>query len=110
MGWYEELTKVLTTARKQVTTTTLKTANDIHFTKLCLSRMKQRGLSEKDARDVYYHGSLVKQNMITRKYNGYELGIYFFQGHLTGQVIITSIWKWSEDNEVKYSAPFTTVR
>ncbi len=30
---------------------------------------------------------------LTRKYNGYELGIYFFIDGQTGETIITSIWK-----------------
>jgi hypothetical protein len=46
-----------------------------------------------DARDVYYHGEVIKQNMMTKKYNGYEIGIYFFVDGHTVKTIITSIWK-----------------
>jgi len=53
------------------------------------------GLSEADALDVYYHGSVVKQNMMVRKYNGYELGIWFFADRVTGKAIISSAWRRS---------------
>ncbi len=55
--------------------------------------MKQWGLSETDALDVYHHGTLVKNNMMIRKYNGYEIGIWFFAGRVTGKAIINSVWK-----------------
>jgi len=31
--------------------------------------------------------------MMVRKYNDYQLGIWFFNDKVTGQAIITSIWK-----------------
>lgn len=93
MGWYEELTRTLRAARQQVEGQSIPTPKDIHFTNHFQALAKNRGLTEKDAIDVYYHGSMVKQNMMIRKYNGYELGIYFFKDHVTGQAIITSIWK-----------------
>ncbi len=46
-----------------------------------------------DARDVYQHGEQVKPNMLIRKYNGYEIGIYCFKDSNTGRIIISSIWK-----------------
>lgn len=93
MGWYEELTKALGTAGRQVQGQPIPKPKDIHFTNHFQAIAKARGLTEKDALDVYYHGSPVKQNMLKRHYNGYELGIYFFKDYLTGQAIITSIWK-----------------
>ena len=45
MGWYEELTKTLGAVGTQVTRTT-PSPKDVHFTNLCLARMKHRGLSE----------------------------------------------------------------
>jgi hypothetical protein len=38
-------------------------------------------------------GSMVKQNMMVKKYNGYEIGIWFFKDTVIGQAIVTSIWK-----------------
>jgi len=92
MGVIQSLGKALKTAAEQITTTT-PPPKDLHFTNNFQLKAKLWGLSEQDARDVYYHGSLIKQNIMVRKYNGYEVGIWFFQDHLTGQAIITSIWK-----------------
>ena len=55
--------------------------------------MKQWGLSEKDAEDVYYHGVEVKAGMKVRKYNGYEHYIYYGKSKATGQPYISTIWK-----------------
>ncbi len=100
MGWYEELQKSFRAAAGQVTNSGSIApsrgvdSNVIHFTRNFQQTAKARGLTVNDAIDVYYHGSMVKQHMMVRKYNaGYEIGIYFFKDHLTGQAIITSIWK-----------------
>lgn len=92
MGLLAELKKTLRTAGAQLTTTS-KTPHGIHFTNNFHQKATSWGLSEKDAQDVYDNGSEVKANMIVRVYNGYEIGIYYFKDTLTGQVIITSIWK-----------------
>lgn len=42
---------------------------------------------------LYNHGEGVEQNMMVRKYNGYEIGIYYFKDGRIGQIIIFSIWK-----------------
>ncbi len=99
MGWYEELQNALETARQQVT----NSANVqpprsvdrrvLYFTKNFQQTAKARGLTEADAIDVFYHGSTVKNNMLVRKYNGYEIGIYAFNSPETGQPVISSIWK-----------------
>ena len=57
------------------------------------SNSKREARGEKETLDVYYHGAVIKHNMMVKQYNGYELGIWFFKDHLTGQAIITSIWK-----------------
>jgi len=56
-------------------------------------KVKAWGLSEKDALDVYYHGQEIKPGMKTRKYNGYELSIYYGRNSLTGTPYISTIWK-----------------
>ena len=66
---------------------------DIHFSNNFQHKARAGGLTEKDALDVYHHGTTVKTNMIVRKYNGYELGIYYFVDGRTGRTVITSIWK-----------------
>ncbi len=65
----------------------------IRFTQHFYTIANARGLTEAQAKDVYYHGQAVKKNMLVRAYNGYEIGIYYFVAPDTGQTIITSIWK-----------------
>ena len=92
MGVLQSLGKALSTAAEQITTTT-PTPKDLHFTNNFHLKAKSWGLSEADARDVYFHGEVISHNMMVRKYNGYEVGIWFFTDKVTGQAIITSIWK-----------------
>jgi hypothetical protein len=100
MGWYEEFRKTIGVAAQQikgsgqlVPTTASPRNGEVSFTKNSQVKMKQWGLSEADALDVYHHGSVVKQNMMVRKYNGYEVGIWFFADRVTGKPIISSVWK-----------------
>jgi hypothetical protein len=100
MGWYEELQKSLGEAARQikgsghsVRTTASPRSGEVSFTKNAQVKMKQWGLSEGDCLDVYYHGSIEKQNMMVRKHNGYEVGIWFFADRVTGKAIISSAWK-----------------
>src|SRR5947207_639585 len=100
MGWYEEPQKTFRAAAGQITSSghTVPTKatprkDALYFTKNAHAKMKGWGISEADVYDVYYHGSLVKENTMVRKYNGYELGIWFSRDHLTEQAIISSIWK-----------------
>ena len=92
MGWYEECKKTVGTAKEQLTSTSPK-PKDISFTPNFQKKAHEWGLSEKDALDVYYHGEERKTNMRVRKYNGYELGIYYGHNTLTGQVYISTIWE-----------------
>jgi hypothetical protein len=100
MGWYEELQKTFRAAAEQlkgsghpVHTAASSRKDEIFFTKNAQAKMKAWGIAEKDVYDVYRHGSVVKNNMMVRKYNGYEIGIWFYKDHITGQPGITSIWK-----------------
>ncbi len=102
MGWYEEFKKVVGTAAGQLTTSgqvvSTKASprkDELFFTRNAYVKMKGWGITESDCYDVYYHGSLVKDNMMVRKYNGYEIGIWFFADRLTGKAIISSAWKSS---------------
>ena len=67
--------------------------SEVYFTNNFISKAKQRGLSEKDALDVYHHGEDRKPNMRCRTYNGYELCIYYGQNTRSGQSYISTIWK-----------------
>jgi hypothetical protein len=99
MRWFQELQAILKSAYVQLTTSShvqppgSVDPQEPYFTKNFHSVAHSRGLTEADARDVYFHGSAVKQNMMVRKYNGYEISIYFFVDGQSGKTIITSIWK-----------------
>jgi hypothetical protein len=99
MGWLQELQAILKTTLGQLTNSSHVSlpgsidTRETYFTQNFHSVSHTRGLTEADARDVYYHGSVVKQNMMVKKYNGYEIGIYFFVDVYNGKTIITSIWK-----------------
>ena len=100
MGWYEDLQKTIGEAARQikgsghpVPTTASPRNGEVSFTKNAEVKMKQWGLSEADALDVYHHGSVVKNNMMVRKHNGYEVGIWFFADRITGKPSISSVWK-----------------
>lgn len=90
MGLFTALQTIIQTALNQFTPSGGTT---IHFTNNFQQQAHARGLTEKDALDVYYHGQEVKPNMLVQKYNGYEIGIYYFKDKRTGQPIISSIWK-----------------
>jgi hypothetical protein len=93
MGLLHEIQKMGETIGKQFTTRTKPGGQGIYFTNNFQERARSWKLSERDATDVYYHGQEVKANMKVRKYNGYELGIYYFLDKDTSQPVITSIWK-----------------
>lgn len=93
MGLLQALGKALNTAGAQLIQPSSPAVKEPHFSNNFQQRAKAWGLTEKDALDVYHHGSLVEEHKKVKKYNGYELGIWFFTDHLTSQPIITSIWK-----------------
>ena|SRR2546421_3005705 len=67
---------------------------ELGFTNNTLKKMAEWHLSEADVKDVFYHGGVVvKQQMMVKKYNGYEIGLYYFQDKQTGRFIISSAWK-----------------
>jgi hypothetical protein len=92
MGLLDGLKKAVSTAGAQLTSSSPK-PQGIYFTNNFQQKAKQWGLSEKDALDVYYHGEEIKPGRKVRKYNGYELSIYYGQSKTTGQPYISTIWK-----------------
>jgi hypothetical protein len=99
MGWFQELQAMLKTASGQLTNSShVRLPGNVdtrepYFTKNFHTVAKERGLTEAGARDVYYHGTVAKQNMLVKQYNGYEIGIYSFVDGRTGKTVISSIWK-----------------
>ena len=96
----KELTKLLQTTVQQLTASNNQTSGSTsidtrepYFTKKFEAKAKSWGLTEADAKDVLYHGASTRENMLVRKYNGYEIGIYYFKDTWTGQTVISSIWK-----------------
>jgi hypothetical protein len=63
------------------------------FTRKCMQQMKDWQLAEKDVADVFRHGEITKENTMVRKFNGYEIGMYYFRDAKTGNYIATSVWK-----------------
>jgi hypothetical protein len=92
MGIRDEIRKTLDAVKEQLTYSS-KPSRVIYFTNNFQAKAKAWGLTEKDALDVYQHGEQVKDHIIVRKYQGYELGIWYFTDSRTGQTVITSIWK-----------------
>ena len=65
----------------------------LSFTRKCIQQMKDWHLSETDVADVFQHGELTNENMLIRKYNGYEIGMYYFRDKKTGSYIVSAVWK-----------------
>ncbi len=99
MGILKGIGSLLGTAGEQVTSKMNfwryePDKSEIHFSNNFQQVAKERGITEADALDVYYHGRVIKPNMMERKYNSYEIGIYYFIANDTGRIVITSAWKW----------------
>jgi len=92
MGLLDGLKKAVGIAGEQLTYSSKK-PQGIYFTNNFQKKAKQWGLSEKDALDVYHHGQEITPGMKARKYNGYELFIYYGQSTTTGHPYISTIWK-----------------
>ncbi len=92
---------LLKTLVKQLTATTetsgavpsKKPPETLRFTSKAISKMKYWGLSETQVWDVFSKGEVVQDGIMTRTYNGYEIGIAYGRDKRTGQYIIFSAWK-----------------
>lgn len=69
------------------------TRSGLSFTKKCIRQMSEWSLSEADITDVFRHGEQTAENMLVRKYNGYEIGMYYFRDKKTGNYIVSAVWK-----------------
>jgi|GEM_PF-3801870 hypothetical protein len=64
----------------------------LKYSNKCRTKMKELGLTEADVEDVFRRG--VKQSeMLVRSFNGYEIGMYYFQDNKTGEYIATAVWR-----------------
>jgi hypothetical protein len=101
MGWIEDVKQSLgiggapvKPARTSSPPSQKVDTKEIGFTNNAIAKMREWHLSEADVKDVFYHGGvIVKQNIMVKKYNGYEIGLYYFQDKQTGRCIISSVWK-----------------
>ena len=88
--------ELLTIAYKQIIHSKPKNTK-VLFTKSALEKMGTYGLSEAKVEDAVLHGEYVegKDNMISRKYNGYEIGAIAKYTQATKTYVVLSAWKRS---------------
>lgn len=68
---------------------------EVIFTKSALEKMGVWGLSENQVKDAVLHGEYVrgKENMLSRKYNGYEIGVIAKHNKSTNTYVVLTAWK-----------------
>src|SRR5438270_3881949 len=100
MGLLDGLKKAVATAGAQLTSNSQvrlgssPNPQGIYFNNNFQQKAKSWGVSEKDALDVFYHGTEDKPGRKVRKYNGYALYIYYYgRNSHTGNPYISTIWK-----------------
>jgi hypothetical protein len=69
------------------------TQQELSFSPKCEQLMKDWQLSEQDVLDVFRHGEVITDNKLVRKYNGYEIGMYYIRDKKTGGCKATFVWK-----------------
>ena len=85
MGWLKTIADQLFTSMK----------TKLVITKSARKSMAAWHLNDRDVTDVFYHGEEVKDQIIVRRYNGYEYGLYYFKDSKTGNAIVSSVWRRS---------------
>lgn len=65
----------------------------ISITNKCRDQLKDLGISESYAFDVYYYGMKTGTNRMVKKYNGYQISILYMIAPDTGRVVITWVGK-----------------
>jgi len=67
----------------------------VWFTKSALKKMGEYGLSEAKVKDAVLHGEDIegKKDWISRKYNGYEIGVIAKYNQMTKTYMVFSAWK-----------------
>jgi hypothetical protein len=69
------------------------TQRKLSFSRKCIQLMQEWNLSEQDVTDVFEHGEVIGDNKLARKYNGYEIGMYYIRDPKTGNYTATFVWK-----------------
>lgn len=66
----------------------------IFFPPKTIKIMNQLCISESTVLDVFHHGSAMKgKDGTVKKYSGYEIGLFYARDKITGQYVITYVWK-----------------
>ena len=88
------LKSFLAEAKRQVLGIPPKTAQKklLKYTNKCKARMEEHRLTEADVEDVFLRGEK-RQEMLVRRFNGYEIGMYYFQDKRTLEYIVTAVWR-----------------
>ncbi len=86
--------ELLTIAYKQIINPKPKNTK-VYITLSALEKMREYGLSEEKVKDAVLHGEYVqgKDNMISRKYNGYEIGAIAKYNPTTKTYVVLTAWK-----------------
>ena len=63
------------------------------YTRNCIRRMNDFGLTPDDVEDVFWKGTHLKKNALVRQLNGYEIGLYYFGVPDAGLYVVTTVWK-----------------
>src|SRR5260370_39232702 len=90
----EIITSLLADTFKQIYTAKPKDTK-VWFTNSALKKMGEYGLSEAKVKDAVLHGEYVagKKDWISRKYNGYEIGVIAKYNQMTKTYLVLSAWK-----------------
>ena len=88
------LKSLLTEAKNQILGSSPGTAqnNLLKYTKKCKEKMLEHRLTEADVEDVFRRGEK-RREMLIRRFNGYEIGMYYFQDNKTGEYVVTAAWR-----------------
>ncbi len=65
----------------------------LKYSNRCRQKMEEHRLTEADVEDVFLRGEKNRQQMLVRRFNGYEIGMYYFQDERTGECVVTSVWR-----------------
>ena len=90
----ETIKSLLADTFKQIYTPKPKDTK-VWFTKSALKKMGEYGLSEAKVKDAVLHGEYVigKDDMISRKYNGFEITVIAKYNQMTKTYLVLSAWK-----------------
>ena len=89
------LKSFLAEAKNQILGSYPKTAQKklLKYTNKCKAKMEEHRLTEADVEDVFRRGEKRKGQVLVRRFNGYEIGMYYFQDSRTGEYIVTAVWR-----------------